>query len=218
MSARIRARLVVLLGIILLSSWQVYRTRLQLQRGASLPPLLEQQIIDRNGLRVNDCERAILRANQPYGEAVNPNRVTEPNLMDAEAARLLLDRALSDYLGLYGGVESAVVGTPLLLRVDIQTEKRLVWGRVWVLPNFDGIYDGQSAYVMYLDAIAGVPLALFTDIEILQLDTSPSCLVPLDATAQQKQQLTNGSAFLIVASLAFILIGLIWEIRQQING
>lgn len=217
MSARIRVRLVVLLGIILLSSWQVYRTRLQLQHGVSLPPLLEQQIIVRTGLRVNDCDRAVLRANQPYGEWVDPSRANEPNLMDAEAARLLLDRALSDYLGFYGGVESAVVGAPMLLRVDIQMEKRLVWGRVWVLPNFDGGYDNQSAYVMYLDAIGGVPLALFTDIEILQLNTSSNCLFPMNATAQQKQQLTMGSILLIGASVAFIVIGLIWETRQRIK-
>jgi len=212
-SARVRARLVILLGMFLLGSWQVYQTRLQLQRGASLPPLLEQQIITRRGLRVNDCERAILRANQPYGEQVNLNEANTPNLMDAEGARVLLDRALGDYLGLYGGVQSAVVGVPLLLRVDIQAEKRLVWGRVWVLPSFDGGYEHQSAYVMYLDAIAGVPLALFTDIEILQLNTSSNCHFPPSATVQQKQQLTWGSALLIVASLGFILIGWIWEHR-----
>lgn len=199
LSTRTKARVTVLVGLILVMLGRLAYLQADLSQGPELSPLPEEQIISRATLQSNDCEQLALRANRQGAERVFE---TEQQIIEPERAALIADSALMNNTGQRID-QLAHVSEPILLDADFERFERLVYARVWVL-DAD---PSSTASVVYVDAIGALPLFLYTDIPVESASAMENCIAPVSRVWRY----SYFPPVLVLMAAGLIVAGVSWE-------
>lgn len=173
-------------------------------------PLVTQQIIERGNLNANTCARAVFLANTPDATPIQ-NQTTIG--IDAKQANIIGEAVLNNEFT-HDLTQDALTTAPMLLTADVFDEQRTVWGQLWLPPAESGSYDDSTGVVLYIDAVAAVPLLLFTDVDVKDT-TDASCIYP--TTVDRQAQYRTFAPFLYGTAMMFISFGLVLDYRQRIT-
>jgi len=205
LSTRAKSRVIVLLVLIGILSVRLVLVASARMRAPQIA-LVEQQIISRDDLIAESCLSAVTQAHSPAAElAIDRDRA----LSSVRTVTRVADAVLASVV-LADGAD-VVVTEAVLLSAQFESGERLVWGRLWVAT--DG--ETHKGAVVYVDDTLGLPLLLYTDIEVTSLSVSGGCVepVPLWATPQAD------GFFLLVLTAGFVFIGggLLADYRKRVK-
>ncbi len=171
-----------------------------------VPPLDERQIVLRDTLNANTCERAIWLAHQPYATRADAAEGT----ISAYHAMLITTAVLTNHYGT-DITTGATTTAPILLQADVFNQQRTIWGQLW-LPA-DG--DADRGTVVYIDAHAAVPLLVFTDVGVR--DTAHlSCQQPTPPTPVATHY-REFAPFVWGTAVMLISFGIVLDYRDRIS-
>jgi hypothetical protein len=173
------------------------------------PALVEQQIIERDDIRANTCTRAILLPASPNAVPVTDADIIP--IIDAELAALVSDTILSDYFG-RPLTSEIIVHDPLLITAEIFGEERLIYARLWLLPDENGTYEKSVGAVLYIDANAAVPLTLYTDVQVRNPQAEGCFLRP---PTNYRRRYETIAPLLFLIALTLILTGVFVDRRDR---
>lgn len=201
---QIRILVLVLANVVLLA--RIVYSGFNRDVQVRVPPLDERQVVLRDTLNANTCERAVWLAHQPYATQIGAAEGTIP----AYHATLIATAVLTNHYGtdITAGSTSTA---PMLLQADVFNQERTIWGQLW-LPEDD---DTDRGTVVYIDAHAAVPLLVFTDVGV-QDTAHPSCLQPTAPTPVATHY-RRFAPFVWGTALMLISFGIVLDYRDRIS-
>lgn len=210
MSNRVKARLTVMVGLLLYIIWQLVMQQAALASRIPFPTLLPEQVMSVEDVEIVDCSVAIGEVHTEPLSTPSPEMHATVVLTDERAA-LLVRSVATAYLQRDYHLP-ARVGLPALVVGEFFGETRIAWGQVWQPPGFDGTFAGTDALVVYVDAVAAVPLAIYTDLPMA--DEVTGCLLPTPQPSLE-ERLNNGLPIILGLAVMLIAFGGLLELRTR---
>jgi hypothetical protein len=210
LSNRIKARLTVLLGLLVVLGWRLVMQQAEAAARIPFPPLIAEQLVSLAEVQIDDCSVAAMTVHTQSLVTPSPDQQATAVLSEGRAALLVRSVATAYLQRDYQ--TPARVGQPSMVVGDFLGEDRLAWGQVWQPSGFDGTYAETDALLIYVDAVAAVPLMVYTDLQVAP--DVRNCLLP-PPPHTLADQLQRGLPVIVVMAAMLIAFGVLLQLRMR---